>query len=213
MQKPLEQYLETVRAGLKQLPSEEREKEITELRQHLDALVLAGCESGETETVAIAQAVAQFGQASTVRRRLLVAYRRRRLAAFRQSWLGAFLLTVCVYYLGIFFGVLLDYFVPWETQGDLTFLLWCIGGKMLLVCWLCGWLSSRLCGWRCLPLIASWTAISFFTKIAPQLPQLWLEETPLAIRIHTLVVDATFVVVPLLSAFIAQRPSNNFRKI
>ena len=214
MNQQFENYIETLNEGLRNLPVTEREAEIAELRQHLNALVQARAELGNTETNedAVLAATKQFGEASVVRRRLVLAYHRRQLAKFRQGWIGAVISAVCAFYLVDGLSVALDFFIPWEAKDNLPFLLWCICGKMFLVCWLFGSLSARFSGSRCLPIIALWTAFSFCTKIAPQLPQLWLESMPLTIKIHTLAVDAMFVVLPLLSAFIALRQSTKFRK-
>lgn len=87
MNQRLENYIETINEGLRTLPITEREAEIAEIRQHLNALVQAQEELGNTDTEedAVLGAMAQFGQGSVVQRRLVLAYRRRQLAKFRQT--------------------------------------------------------------------------------------------------------------------------------
>lgn len=210
MQEPLEKYIETVRVGLKQLPADEREKEITELRQHLYALAEAGSELGDTEEAAITAAIEQFGQASTVRRRLLVTYRRRRLAAFQRSWIGA---VVCTFFAWILGSVISSYTLfplhSWISVENLTVSLWSLYAALLLECWFIGWLSIRLSGWRCLPVLVSGSAFFYCVYVAPQFRH---EDMPYAIWIQTITSSTIIMAAPLLSAIISLRRSLSFRK-
>lgn len=62
----LEQYVETIRLRLKSLPAQQRDEEVREIRQHLDALVAAQTAAGLSEDQAVDVAIRQFGHAAEI---------------------------------------------------------------------------------------------------------------------------------------------------
>jgi hypothetical protein len=68
----LDQYLSTLGKEIKDLPAVERDSVHEELRQHLDAMIAAEEELGAAQAVAIESALASFGDAKTIGRRLRI---------------------------------------------------------------------------------------------------------------------------------------------
>lgn len=66
MHSRLEEYLQTVEQNLQHLPAYERQNELNEIRMHLDSLVQANTELGDTEEEAVTETLAQFGRAQTL---------------------------------------------------------------------------------------------------------------------------------------------------
>ncbi|MES2462428.1 MAG: hypothetical protein V4671_17740 [Armatimonadota bacterium] len=204
MHEPLDQYLATVRKGLRTLPPAEQESEIAELRQHLEMLSLVHEELEDSKN-RVAAAIEQFGQASMVRRRLVAAYRRRRLARFRHTWFGAVLCTVFSAALGATVSSYILFPFGRSLVGEninaeslsLFIVSFCVA--LFLECWFIGWLSSRLSGWRCLPVIAIWIVFFYCIYAAPQFRH---EDMPYAIWMQTVITTTIIMATPLLSAFV-----------
>lgn len=78
----LEHYLETIEARLKGLPSAQRQEEVREIRQHLEALVAGHRIAGLGEDEAVEAAIRQFGHAEQVGQELSKAPRQQRMRAF-----------------------------------------------------------------------------------------------------------------------------------
>ena len=66
MDKKLESYLQTVELELGNLETEQRDSELREMRQHLEAIVARLVEGGLSEREAIEAAIAQFGSARNI---------------------------------------------------------------------------------------------------------------------------------------------------
>ncbi len=66
----LEQYLMTIAAGMKTAPAKQRDEEVEEMRQHLEALVARHIAQGRGEDAAVEAAIRQFGRAEQVGRGL-----------------------------------------------------------------------------------------------------------------------------------------------
>lgn len=217
MNQRLENYIETINDGLRKLPSTEREAEIAELRQHLNALVLTQTELGNTDTEedAVRGAMMQFGQASVVQRRLVLAYRRRQLAKFRQTWIGAVLCTIFAAFLGVIVSSCtlfpLGRYIVGEniTTENLTVFIASFCVALFVECWFIGWFSSRLSSWRCLPVIASWMVFFYCVYVAPQLRH---EDMPYVVWIQTVVTSVIIMATPLLSAFLALKRQSVLRR-
>ena len=76
MRSRLEVYLNKMEIRLSSLPSDQRESDIAELRQHLESMVAAFKELNYTEDDAVMLAIEQFGRSKTVAAKLIVSYRR-----------------------------------------------------------------------------------------------------------------------------------------
>ena len=74
MHSQLEQYLKTVEQNLHALPAEERDNELNEIRSHIESLVEAHREIGNTEEEAVARTLAQFGRAQKLGKDLTQAH-------------------------------------------------------------------------------------------------------------------------------------------
>jgi uncharacterized membrane protein len=211
MNQRLENYLEIVNEGLRKLPTAEREAEIAELEQHLRALVQAREELGQSEESALTEAIQQFGQASDVRRRLVAAYRRRRLARFRQTWLGAVLCTFFATCVAAFVSTsTLSPLYHWVSGDNNTLFLWSLYVQLFIQGYMMGWLSYRLSGWKCLPVMAVWAVWFYSVYIAPQLRH---EDMPYAIWVQTVVSTTIIIGTPLVSASIALGKSKKFLRV
>ncbi len=91
---PLDHYLETMEGRLKRLTPAQRQEEIQEVRQHLEALVAGHRVAGLSEDEAIEAAIRQFGHAEQVGQELSQAPRQKRM---RSVWyLLLYILTVAV---------------------------------------------------------------------------------------------------------------------
>ena len=66
----LEQYLMTIAARMKTAPAKQRDEEVEEMRQHLEALVAGHIAQGRGEDAAVEAAIRQFGRAEQVGRGL-----------------------------------------------------------------------------------------------------------------------------------------------
>jgi uncharacterized membrane protein YhaH (DUF805 family) len=62
----LEQYVETIAAKLKSLPEAERDQQIAELQQHLQAMIADAYERGDNEESAVREAIRQFDASGRV---------------------------------------------------------------------------------------------------------------------------------------------------
>jgi uncharacterized membrane protein len=90
----LEQYLETIEARLKNLPAPQRQEEILEIRQHLEALVAGHYLAGLSQDEAVATAIRQFGHAEQIGQALNQVSRQQRIRSF---WLLViYCLTVAI---------------------------------------------------------------------------------------------------------------------
>ena len=72
----LEDYLSEVAAHLSALPVKRREDELREVQGHLETAVMAMREGGASEAEAVVAVLEQFGQAKTVARGFMAAWRR-----------------------------------------------------------------------------------------------------------------------------------------
>jgi hypothetical protein len=204
MNEPLDEYLESVRKGLRMLPLAEQETEIAELRQHLEAFTRAREEPGG-RAEGMAAAIEQFGEASTVRRRLVAAYRRRQIAQFRQTWPGAVLSTFFSAALGATVSSYtvfpLGRYIVGEniTAENLTIFIASFCAALFLECSFIGWLSSRLSSWRCLPVLALYAVFFYCVYVAPQLQH---GEMPYVMWLQTVITATIIMATPLLSAVI-----------
>lgn len=81
MQKQLEEYLNQFALRLSKLPSAQREGELREIRQHLEALAASHRHEGKSEEEAIHLAISQFGRAEKIGRDLNRANSRNDLAS------------------------------------------------------------------------------------------------------------------------------------
>ncbi len=92
--RPLDHYLETIEARLKNLPAVRRQEEMVEIRQHLEALIAGHYLAGLSQDEAVATAIRQFGHAEQIGQALSQASRQQRL---RSLWLPLiYLITVAV---------------------------------------------------------------------------------------------------------------------
>ena len=66
----VERYLAAIEARLLHLPATQRNEELHELRQHLDALIQGNRTRGMTDDDAVAAALRQFGQVESLGRQL-----------------------------------------------------------------------------------------------------------------------------------------------
>src|ERR1700722_12407690 len=110
MHSRLEIYLNETEIKLRSLPSDQRESDITELRQHLESMVAAYKELNYAEDEAVRCAIEQFGQSKTVAGKLIVSYRRANLrqTASRLCYAGwgLFLLSMPLPTMSVFGGTL-----------------------------------------------------------------------------------------------------------
>ena len=119
MDKRLDLYLQTVERELGGLETEQREGELREMRQHIEAIVTRLVEGGLNESEAIEAAIAQFGAARQIGRELQTA------RAGRES-LGRVMLAVLgagVVYIG--FGSLSPMLFQ-SAQGTIGVAVWLI---------------------------------------------------------------------------------------
>ena len=73
MDKKLDLYLQTMESELGALEAEQRNSELREMRQHIEAIVARLVEGGLSESEAVEAAIAQFGAAREVGRELQTA--------------------------------------------------------------------------------------------------------------------------------------------
>ena len=76
MNSQLEQYLEEVETRLHELPMQQRQEEVAEIRLHIGTMIEAHKELGCTEEEAVRQALAQFGKAQVLSQGLSYAFHR-----------------------------------------------------------------------------------------------------------------------------------------
>ncbi|MBC8102109.1 MAG: hypothetical protein H7Z41_05925, partial [Cytophagales bacterium] len=86
MKQTLEQYLQQVATKLGPISHEERQDELEELRQHLEASVAASVAKGHSPAMAAEEATRQFGTASSLGRQLFFARWRRLLRRTDSVW-------------------------------------------------------------------------------------------------------------------------------
>jgi uncharacterized membrane protein len=93
-QSQLDYYLEIIEGRLKGLPPAQRQEEMREIRQHLEALVAGHRIAGLSEDEAVAAAIRQFGHAEQIGQELSQASQQPRM---RSLWLPLiYILTVAV---------------------------------------------------------------------------------------------------------------------
>lgn len=73
MDSRLDKYLQALAHELRALPQAQRDSEVREMRQHLEAIIARLCEGGLSEAEATEAAIAQFGAAHKVGRELRAA--------------------------------------------------------------------------------------------------------------------------------------------
>lgn len=76
MQKPLEAYLSELERRLGSLPKPRRDEELKEVRHHLESAIAANREEGQSESLAIANAIADFGAPEEAAKTILGAWQR-----------------------------------------------------------------------------------------------------------------------------------------
>lgn len=214
----LEEY---VKAATARLPESERTLEQLEIHQHLTALIAAHEELGDTTETATDAALKQLGDARVIHEELLKTHRRakfyglmnrplsefwpidrRQLATFCRSWPGA---VVCT----LFSAYSVCTFVPMVLVNSPVGLLWSGTAMFLLQCSLLGWLSCRLSGRRCLPMLA---AITIWFNLRYIWPQIVRGSDSYEDWRLLLFVTGSTLVLPILSAYISLRQSPAFRK-
>jgi len=90
----LEHYLKTIESRLQNLPPAQRQEELLEIRQHLEALVAGHHLAGLSEAEAVVAAIRQFGHAEQVGQELSKATQQKRIRSF---WLIViYVVTVAV---------------------------------------------------------------------------------------------------------------------
>ena len=89
MHNALDKYLQTLAHELRALPQAQRDSEVREMRQHLEAIIARLCEGGLSEAEATEAALAQFGVARTVGREL------KRASDSKNLWRRALLAPLC----------------------------------------------------------------------------------------------------------------------
>jgi hypothetical protein len=119
---PLDRYIETIAARLKTLPAAQRDEEMREIRQHLDALVAGHRAAGLSEDEAVKVAIRQFGHAEQVGRELQQSQQPQRLRA---------LLPALLIYL-ISVGLILAFFV--SANDKPTDFPYDLADKIVLAC-------------------------------------------------------------------------------
>lgn len=77
MSNPLDEYLNLLSLQLQEMPSEQREAEIEEARQHLAALIQERIDVGDSQDVAFSSAIQQFGSPQENGKGLRETWRRR----------------------------------------------------------------------------------------------------------------------------------------
>ncbi len=81
MHKQLEEYLNQFALRLGKLPRAQREDELREIRQHVEALVASHRHDGKSEDEAVRLAIAQFGRAEKIGHDLSQVNRKKDLAS------------------------------------------------------------------------------------------------------------------------------------
>jgi hypothetical protein len=79
----LDRYIKTVSARLKTLTPAQRDEELREIRQHLEALIAGYLAQGRSEDTATSEAIRQFGRAEQIGRELGSAWAQRQI---RRLW-------------------------------------------------------------------------------------------------------------------------------
>ena len=126
----LERYVETIALRLKSLPPAQRDEEVQEIRQHLDALIAAHRGAGLSEDEAVKLAIQQFGHAKHVGEELReVSQPQRR----RSAWmaLGIYLFSVTL--IMVFFVTANDKPTDFPYERGDQVLLACILPASILV--------------------------------------------------------------------------------
>lgn len=118
----LDQYIETIHARLKSLPAAQRDEEVREIRQHLDALVAGHRAAGLGEDEAVHVAIRQFGHAEQVGRELHQTWQPQRLRALVPALL--------IYLLSV--GLILVFFVT--ANDKVTDFPYDLADKIVLAC-------------------------------------------------------------------------------
>lgn len=101
----LDQYLATITARMKTVPAEQRDQEVEEMRQHLEALVAGHSALGRSEDAAVEAAIRQFGRAEQVGRGLERTWQRSRP---RSLWAPALIYLVSALLIFGFFATAND---------------------------------------------------------------------------------------------------------
>lgn len=95
----LEHYITTLGKRLQSLPQSQREEDLREVRQHLEALVAGHVMRGMSEADAVAAALRQFGRAEQIGKELAAAQQPNRAGLWRPLLMYA----CCVLVIFIFF--------------------------------------------------------------------------------------------------------------
>jgi hypothetical protein len=139
MHSRLEQYLQSVEQKLHGLPAEERHNELSEIRLHLESLVEANKELGNTEEEAVTWTLAQFGRADALGKDLKNVHRWS--GDTRHGTLAG---AIALNYFG---GAVASRLMSWLVLLTLTpdghlAVLWLIRGLLITVCF--GWITGAL---------------------------------------------------------------------
>ena len=152
MHSPLEQYLEQVETRLRDLPAEQRQSEVEEMRQHMQDSVNARVELGYSQDEAVAHTLEQFGKARTVGVELARVHERKD-AELCGNLLSA---AVCAYIFNVSISLVRNWlmqtlFIPPTRMGSM----------ILFSYW---WLASLII----VPLLIGWTTAMLFPRKAVQ---------------------------------------------
>jgi len=93
----MEEYVAAIAGRLRSLPPSQREEELREIRQHLDALVAGHRARGASEKDAVDAALAQFGRPEQVGRQIHGAWARQRPPRLWPALLAYPLLVVAIF--------------------------------------------------------------------------------------------------------------------
>ena len=96
----MERYLSSVSSHLKDLPADERDEQLREMRQHLESLVAAHRASGLNQDEAVSAALNQFGDSQRIGSQLRHASKQHRLPnlwLYVGIYLSAVILTLGVF--------------------------------------------------------------------------------------------------------------------
>ena len=136
----LERYVETIASQLKSLPPAQRDEEVQEIRQHLDALVAGHCGAGLSEDEAVKLAIRQFGHAKQVGEELCqVSQPQRR----RSAWMAIGIYLFSVTLILLFFVTANDKPMDFPYEWGDQVLLACILPASILVQAIVSYIRTR----------------------------------------------------------------------
>lgn len=93
----IERYIATLGARLRSLSSAQRDEELSEVRQHLDALVAGHRARGLSEEEAVEAALHQFGHAEQIGQQLHRAWAQRRVPRLWPALVGYVVLVALIF--------------------------------------------------------------------------------------------------------------------